>query len=257
MAAFPLDTRAQSSLPLLASVVEQLHHEGFPKALSAWIQSLVPYNFTVVFGYHFEARPLDIYDDFPKSRQAVFVGDYLEGPYLLDPFCQAAIRPVAEGLYRLKDFAPDRFYQGEYFRTYYQRTEIAEELGFFAQMPGDCQIVLSLMREERVFSVPECRKLSRHAPLICALMRQHWGKIASEFSARSKTSTPLPRLDRLTAREREIVGFILKGHSSEATAAALGISSGTVRIHRRNIYAKLSISSQRELFARFLAEIGS
>jgi DNA-binding CsgD family transcriptional regulator len=32
----------------------------------------------------------------------------------------------------------------------------------------------------------------------------------------------------------------------------LGISSGTVRIHRRNIYAKLGISSQGELFALFI-----
>jgi DNA-binding CsgD family transcriptional regulator len=43
----------------------------------------------------------------------------------------------------------------------------------------------------------------------------------------------------LTPREREIVGFILKGHSAEATGQALGVASGTVRIHRRNIYAKL------------------
>lgn len=60
-------------------------------------------------------------------------------------------------------------------------------------------------------------------------------------------------LERLTPREREIVTFTLKGYSSEATGQILEISTGTVRIHRRNIYTKLGISSQRELFARFLA----
>ncbi|WP_254690874.1 helix-turn-helix domain-containing protein [Shinella daejeonensis] len=59
-------------------------------------------------------------------------------------------------------------------------------------------------------------------------------------------------LDRLTPREREIVAFILKGYSAEATGQVLEISTGTVRIHRRNIYAKLGISSQRELFSRFM-----
>ena len=55
----------------------------------------------------------------------------------------------------------------------------------------------------------------------------------------------------LTLREREIVEFALKGYSAEATGQALGISPGTVRIHKRNIYSKLNIKSQSELFARF------
>ncbi len=90
-----------------------------------------------------------------------------------------------------------------------------------------------------------------------ALMRRHWADLSREFATRS---TPRPALtgdglDRLTPREREITGWILKGYSAEATGQELGIASGTVRIHRRNIYAKLGISSQRELFARFLAGI--
>ena len=56
----------------------------------------------------------------------------------------------------------------------------------------------------------------------------------------------------LTAREREVAAFTLKGHSAESTGQILGISPGTVRIHRRNIYAKLRINSQGELFSRFL-----
>ena len=38
-------------------------------------------------------------------------------------------------------------------------------------------------------------------------------------------------------------------------ARNLGISVGTVRIHRRNIYAKLRISSQQELFSIFFRKI--
>lgn len=236
----------------LAQAVDALQRPNFAPALSQWLHHIVPYNFTVIFGYHLDAKPLDIYDDFPAERRKVFVSDYTQGPYLLDPFYQSAIRPVAQGLYRLRDFAPDRFYQGEYFRTYYQRTEIAEELGFFAQVAGNCHVVLSLMRQERGFSPAEFRKLARQAPLVCALMRQHWSGIAKTFAARGAPPPASRHLDGLTPREREIVGYILKGHSSDATAEALAISSGTVRIHRRNIYAKLGISSQRELFARYL-----
>jgi DNA-binding CsgD family transcriptional regulator len=35
----------------------------------------------------------------------------------------------------------------------------------------------------------------------------------------------------------------------------LDISPGTVRIHRRNIYAKLRINSQGELFSEFLSSM--
>jgi DNA-binding CsgD family transcriptional regulator len=60
---------------------------------------------------------------------------------------------------------------------------------------------------------------------------------------------------RITPRETQVVSRILEGHSSEAIAQALGISVGTVRIHRRNIYGKLQISSQQELFDIFFDQI--
>lgn len=56
----------------------------------------------------------------------------------------------------------------------------------------------------------------------------------------------------LTPRELQVVGLVLEGHSSESIASVLGISAGTVRIHRKNIYAKMRISSQRELFSIFV-----
>ncbi len=242
---------------LLAAAIAALGTAGFCPALTAWLRSVMPCTFTVVFGYQGDSRPLEIHDDFPQARRKVFVSDYVEGPYLLDPFFLGAVRPVPPGLYRLRDLAPDRFYQGEYFRTYYMRTEIAEEIGYFAHLPGDAHVVLSLMREEKVFSQPEFRRLSRISPIVTALMGQHWSGLAEIFATRAARKAELTGqgLDRLTPREREIVGYVLKGHSAEATGQALGIASGTVRIHRRNIYAKLGISSQRELFARFLASV--
>lgn len=243
-----------SDADLLGRAIDYISTSQFCLALTEWLNKIVPYSFTVIFGYMGEMRPIDIYDDFPGSRRQVFVTDYQAGPYLLDPFCLSAIQPVSPGLYRLKTLAPDRFYQGEYYRTYYMRTEIAEEIGFFAQMPGNCQVVLSLMRKERVFSQPEFRRLAGLSSIVTALMRRHWINLADEFAASNNPPAELAanELERLTPREREIVTFILKGYSSEATGRALGIVTGTVRIHRRNIYAKLGISSQRELFSRFM-----
>jgi DNA-binding CsgD family transcriptional regulator len=56
----------------------------------------------------------------------------------------------------------------------------------------------------------------------------------------------------LTPREKEIVGLVLEGHPSAAIAKRLGIGRGTVKNHRRRLYDKLDITSERELFLLYL-----
>jgi len=59
----------------------------------------------------------------------------------------------------------------------------------------------------------------------------------------------------LTCREGEIIRSMLKGHSIKSLARQLDISIDTVKHHRKNIYTKLAISSQSELFDLFLTAI--
>jgi len=240
----------------------------FPAAMAALLRSVTPYSYTVVFGFQGQARPLALYDDFPAAKRKIFVTDYQDGPYLLDPFFLAAVQPVAAGTYRLRDLAPDRFYQGEYFRNYYVRTGLAEEIGVFVALPGAVTVVISLMRNEKSFSAREFRAINSIRPVIEAGIGRHWGDLALRFGQDAHDSEA-GRLQRqiehsfhsfggglLTPRERQIVEYTLKGHSSEATGRILAISPGTVRIHRRNIYAKLQIRSQGELFSRFIRALG-
>jgi len=56
----------------------------------------------------------------------------------------------------------------------------------------------------------------------------------------------------LTPREKEIVGLILEGHPSATIARRLGIGRGTVKNHRRRLYDKLDITTERELFLLYL-----
>ena len=57
------------------------------------------------------------------------------------------------------------------------------------------------------------------------------------------------RLERLTAREREILGLLTEGYRSEALAERLYISPPTVRTHVQNILSKLGVHSQLEAVA--------
>ena len=123
------------------------------------------------------------------------------------------------------------------------------------------------MREqgERRFQRAEFALLKKAEPLVSAVVRQFWTKIAgkpvsakaavaSAASSRSRTKRlerGCRRSHRLTAREAAIIELVLQGHSSESVGLHLGISTGTVKVHRRNIYRKLGISSQTQLFSLF------
>ena len=247
-------------------LIDAIGAKRFPTALADLLRMVVPYSYTVVFGYRGVARPLNLFDDFPAGKRKIFVTDYLEGPYLMDPFFHAANRMVAPGLYRMRDLAPDRFYQLEYYRSYYAQTGLAEEVGFFIDFAPSAMIVVSLMRAERVFASRELRALQELAPVVLATARRHWAVLDDHATAsrRAKAGND-PKVEEsfasfgqgiLTPRERQIVEHTLKGHSAEATGDILGISSGTVRIHRRNVYVKLRISSQGELFSKFIKTLG-
>ncbi len=49
-----------------------------------------------------------------------------------------------------------------------------------------------------------------------------------------------------------MAGLLLQGLDTEAIAHELGIGSGTVKNHRKHLYAKLHLRSRAELFSFFL-----
>ena len=56
----------------------------------------------------------------------------------------------------------------------------------------------------------------------------------------------------LTQRERQITQLLLRGHSTKSVARELNIAPGTVMVHKRNLFSKLGITSQFELFSLFI-----
>ncbi len=251
----------------VGDAISALATPQFPQSLVNALRLVAGFDHSVMFAYCGEARPLDLFDNFPPGKRRIFVTAYQEGPYMLDPFFLAGSRGVHKGLYRLRDLAPDRFYQSEYFRSYYVQTGLSEEIGFFVHLPADVTAVISLMRTDQSppFNAREFRELKACEPVVGALARQHWQGLYRRFSTADASGDGPPAIQRqiefafhnfgksvLTPREREVVEYVLKGYSSDAIGKILEISAGTVRIHRKNIYAKLGINSQGELFSQFI-----
>lgn len=249
----------------LADCLDALRGENFYPRLQFALQALADFDCSVAYAYFRNERPICLAHTFRSKQRIVLVDEYLKGAYLLDPFFKICSQKIDPGLYRIGDIAPDRFYQSEYYRSYYHRTGIAEEICYTFYLDDDVAIVISLMCEGEGsrFSARQFRLLEKVAPIVTSLGTRHWLDVPARL--RVETTTPETETqnttienrvrelfqNRLTPREIQVVAQVLEGHSSESIGNNLGITVGTVRIHRRNIYAKLKISSQQQLFSLF------
>src|SRR4029453_127685 len=55
------------------------------------------------------------------------------------------------------------------------------------------------------------------------------------------------RYESLTAREKEVIGFVVAGLANKQIAAKMGISNATAKVHRANIMRKMQARSLAEL----------
>jgi DNA-binding CsgD family transcriptional regulator len=229
------------------------------------MKSLISFDYSVVFAYRGTERPIDLYSTFDAEEYEVFVRMYQDGPYLLDPFYSHASlsRP---GVWRMKALAPDRFFASEYYRSYYVQTGLAEEVGFFVPSGDDVTVVLSLMRREGsgAFRDAEYALMRKAEPLVAAMIRRAWHRLGPRFdqssrgrkqSRKGEAQARARISDKLTHRESDIIELVLQGHSSESVGLRLGVATGTVKVHRRNIYRKLGISSQAQLMSLYLGRM--
>jgi DNA-binding NarL/FixJ family response regulator len=63
---------------------------------------------------------------------------------------------------------------------------------------------------------------------------------------------PASDMDRLTAREQELIELLAQGYYYKEISDKLGISVNTVRKHLQNIYEKLHVQSRTQAVLKFL-----
>lgn len=237
----------------MAEAVSAIGQAAFPPALERALARLAPFEMMNGFGYAAQGRAFDLYNDRIVGDRAIIVDRYLAGSYILDPFYDALRRPERPALLVMRELAPDRFNETEYFRRHYQTTGIVDEIGFVLKLQhADAVLSLSRMGAVPGFSAGEIAALAAAAPLVCAVAERHWHARCDPDGAEGQAAAAISH-PSLSKRELEIVTLILKGHSSYSIAATLGLSPNTVKVHRRQAYAKLNISSQVELFHLFLS----
>lgn len=227
-------------------------------AISYLLGSIIDFDMLMIFQYS-DGEALSIWHNVDAQRKHIVIDDYLRGPFLLDPFYTHSVEAESAKFMAMRELSPDHFYNSEFYRRHYNLTGIIDEIGIATPISSTVSNVLSVARytEHNSFNHNEKNIFKAAAPILSALSRKlvetpHHQLLGAGLKKNIDDAFNHFGSDLLSPREIEIVSLILKGHSSISIGLLLEISTGTVKIHRKNIYAKLNISSQAELFNRFI-----
>ena len=243
----------------LAAAIGGAGTEGHIDRLIDLIGADIEHDLVTVTRYSATRTP-----QFVKHRRFsdAMVERYLADYYAFDPFYAWWRRERTPGIVPLKVLPDDEMKRGQYIAGFLAKSEICDEVGILLADGGDWCLGIFLDRTRKPFRDPEIALLNERLPVFEAL---HALDIKARGSDFSRTSTPggpgaTPRQEpgipaglwpELSSRERELVQLVLAGHPTASIAERLGIAVGTVKNHRRRIYDKLDITTERELFLQF------
>ena len=254
----------QSWFPVIAALVSNSSAEVSARALAALAGLAVSHEGTCLIAFHRERTPEILHHTLEPAGAAHYLDRYLAGPYLLDPLFELSRQPIKPGFCRYRDAAPDRFRASEYYRQYCEQTHLRDEVDFLVDMGAGTTVVLVVGRRTRRFSPLEVQRLKDLTDTAHAAIRNVWSHHVQRRDGEKAARDTHLRLTRcfdrfgadvLTQRERQITQLLLRGHSSKSVARELAIAPSTVMVHKRNVFAKLGITSQYALFSRFIDEL--
>lgn len=232
-----------------------------PARLAVALKDLVPFDYATGYVLMRESAPLCIHEEFPQDLEPV---KYSESPYLLDPLYERFLDGTLPLCCPLKDIMPDSFEASDYYRYYYSHINAFDEYSFNVPIDGDTTIHFAMTRVGKAtrFDRRESSILAAVAPLVSSILSAYYraqhvtlsGPQGAEKGFHAHLSDVLENFGKaiLTRREREIIHLTMRGHSDKMTARKLNITPGTVRNHKKNIFAKLGVSSQGQVFGLFL-----
>jgi DNA-binding CsgD family transcriptional regulator len=256
---------------LIAKDINKSHAEALAKAIAAvgtsdhlarlidLIAATVSHDRVTVVRYSRSERPEFVAH---RNYSDAMVRKYLDTYYVHDPFYAHWRRDGRPGVVALRHWHDRR---GPYIAEFLSESVIRDELGVLLDDGGGWCLGIFLDRSRTVFSTTERQRLETQFPVFAAIHALDIGMRARD--AGRQTNAPQPGREpvpppgkglpqglwpSLSAREKQLVQLILAGHPPAAIAIKLKIAPGTVKNHRRRIYDKLDITTERELFLQYM-----
>ncbi len=256
-----------------ADIVDHVDDPNLPQILARALITLVDFEYSVVFIYRGRANPIHIHDTFPYPEARAGIQNYVKSTYVLNPLYNAYQCGLKTGVYRLRDLASEGSVDSASSGKYKICATAAEEIGYLTEgwppgreelciameLPGgECaELTLSRKASQGGFSDEDIDAVSPVIPFLSAAIRRYWRHARLTYPSRRPDAPADDALrafgcNSLSPRERELAQLLLRGHSTASVGQRLGISTTTVKTHRKNLYAKLGVATQSEFFSLFL-----
>ena len=236
--------------------------DDFERLVVPFCSSAFSVQSVLVVLYHRTGMPEISFRWIPDmALRTTFDRNYCRFGYLLDPFYQLAFETNDWTACTLREIAPDRFEASDYNSGYFNSTGMVDELGLVIRIDADNAVHFSLGRNsgKRRFRASEISKFRSLSKVLVPSLKGALNRTTSSGHATGSTLEDQFRVlsrqqgGEISMREAQVAALIVQGHSSRAIGLKLGISGHTVKVHRRNLYKRLTISSQSELFGLLTA----
>jgi len=254
----------------IANAIEHINSGACAEHLVNAIGTLVKFDMAMSVVYSRHAKPFYVYDTFRTVKAKRGLSNYINSTYVLNPVYTAYCEGIKSGVYRLREESSRNRVNSYHYHTLKIKRILGEELEYLTEgwpqsmeeiyiaisLPADEMAEISLLRTRSKlgFTDADIAVLTAHLPLIEAIYRQYWIK-ARCYASIDHSEPPMDYLlktvfdDQLSSRESQVAVLVLKGASGQVIADQLGISITTVKTHRKNLYLKLGITTQTELFS--------
>jgi DNA-binding CsgD family transcriptional regulator len=243
------------------NIIETLDDPELPRSIAVSLATLVSFDDCRQIVYSASSTPpIVVFDGLQERMPQLGMANYLSSTYVLNPSYRMFRSGVSSGAYRVRDIA--HFRASEIDAQKYRVSPLdSEEMGYLTEgMPaGNEELCIALQvpdgacatisvtrkRSSQGYRLEEVERMAAIGPFLTAAFKRYW----------RRAQTPVPaspeQFKLLSPREREIAELLIDGHSTLSISMRLDISGTTVKTHRKNLYAKLGIATQYELFSLY------
>lgn len=259
------DGQVAAIADLAMALLEGIGRLDFQERIMNALKERVAFDASLVLLYRKGFAPKILFNDWRTDRGLSNIQQYLQGYYRMDPFYRLTLEDNIDGVHRLSQI-DSGFGDSDYYREFYQYSGLHDEINVLVSLDAETKFAISLARRSTrpAFTGDDLKFLRTATPLLVKAIVRHYRDLRPDSQEgepllQSALAQAVCNFGRsvLTGRECQVVQLILRGHSVKEAAIKLCIAPATVKLHRRNLYAKLDVSSQASLFSLFLDAVCS
>jgi len=259
----------------LSNAIDAIGKDRLPALLFKLIKFRIKIDAAILIIYRPKSKPVLLSSTFKEKRAKLGLSNYINDTYVLNPAYLSFKKGETRGITKITEISGKDSIKSAHYTNFKIKEARDEDLGFLTEgwperleeisilfdLPNKEMGELAIFKKKiSGFNKTDLNTLQILEPLIYSILKNHWTTTRDNTIFKNTRSNQNKRYENfgekiLSPREIEVAQLIFEGHSGNSIAANLDIAITTVKSHRKNMYKKLGIGSQQELFSRYIDSI--